>query len=111
MKKFLYIILGILLLYFTVRLATCKEKIKENKELLNRIDSLNQVSKQLQEEQKRISLNDSIFNNSINKIDNKIDSINDRKTVIKQYYHTQIQNVPKYNSPQLDSFFKSRYNY
>jgi len=110
-RKIIYTILGLVALYYTVRLATCKEKFQENKEVLNRIDSLQKVTIQLKEEQQKITARDSSFNESINKIDTKIDSVQVKKTVIENHYHNQSKAIPRYTPTQVDSFFKKRYNY
>jgi hypothetical protein len=111
LRLVLYVIIGLVALYYTVRLATRKEKFQENKELLNRIDSLQKVTIQLKEEQKKITARDSSFNESINKIDAKIGDVQAKKTVIENHYHNQSKVIPRYTPTQLDSFFKKRYNY
>lgn len=111
LKKITYVILGLIALYFIVRLATCKEKFQENKELINKIDSLQKISTQLKEEQQKITERDSIFNKSISDIDDKINDVQGEKVIIREYYNNQTQTVKKYKPSQVDSFFKSRYNY
>ena len=111
MKKILYVIGGLILLYYTIRLATCKEKFQENKELLNKIDSINKATILLQEEQKKLGERDSIFNENIVHIDDKIGQVGEKKTIIREYYHDQSTKVKHYTPTQTDSFFKSRYNY
>ena len=110
-KKIVYIILGLIALYFVVRLATRKEKFQENKELINKIDSLQKISIQLKEEQQKIAEQDSIFNESISDIDDKINNVHGEKVIIKEYYGSQSKSVKKYTPTQVDSFFKARYNY
>lgn len=110
-KKIIYVILGLILLYFVVRLATRKEKFQENKELINKIDSLQKISTQLKEEQQKITERDSVFNESIINIDDKISNVQGEKVIIREYYNNQTQSVKKYKPSQVDSFFKERYNY
>lgn len=111
MKKILYVIGGLILLFYTIRLSTCKEKFQDNKELLNKIDSINKATIILQEQQKKLGERDSIFNENISHIDDKIDQVGEKKTIIKEYYHDQSTKVKQYTPTQTDSFFKSRYNY
>jgi hypothetical protein len=111
MKKFLYVILGLVVLFFTIRLATCKEKFQDNKELINKLDSINKATILLQEEQQRLAEHDSVFNENIVNIDSKIGAVQEKKTIIKEYYHDQSTKVKHFTPTQTDSFFKSRYNY
>lgn len=111
LKKITYVILGLIALYFIVRLATRKEKFQENKELINKIDSLQKISTQLKEEQQKITERDSVFTESISNIDDKINDVQGEKVIIREYYNNQTQTVKKYKPSQVDSFFKARYNY
>lgn len=49
--------------------------------------------------------------NKISDIDYKIDNIKEKTTIVREYYHEISKKADNYNSSQIDSFFKIRYNY
>ncbi len=44
-------------------------------------------------------------------IDNQVDNIKEKTTIIREYYHEIGQQAAQYTPTQVDSFFKARYNY
>ena len=75
------------------------------------IDSLTNANKALIEHQKQIDSTIHVYEAEVHKVDFKINNIKEKTTIIKEYYHEVSQQVDHYNATQVDSFFKSRYNY
>jgi len=109
MKNIIYAIVGVVALYFIVQLATCNPKMP--KELKASIDSLTAVNKKLMESQKHMDSAISIYESKIDQIDNQIDNIKNKTTIINRYYNGLGQQVDHYSPTQVDSFFKKRYTY
>jgi UDP-N-acetylenolpyruvoylglucosamine reductase len=110
-KYVLIVIFSIILLYYIINLTSCNPRLKENKEILNKIDSLNKLSNQLKEKQQELDYRDSMFNNAIKDVDFRINNIGKEKIIIREYYNKEKNKIKSYNSIQVDSFFKSRYEY
>lgn len=75
------------------------------------IDSLTAVNKQLLEKQKRIDSTIAIYQTEIDQLDFQVGNIKEKTTIVREYYHEIGQQAGKYTPTQIDSFFKSRYNY
>ena len=108
-KQIAYVIVGLFLLYSIIWLATRKPQIPAD--LQATIDSLTNVNKQLIEHQKQIDSTIHVYETEVKQVDDKIDNIKEKTTIIKEYYHEQIQQVDVYTPTELDLFFKKRYNY
>lgn len=80
-------------------------------ELQATIDSLTNVNKTLVERQKQIDSTIQLYETQVKEVDNKIDHIKEKTTVIREYYHEQSQAASSYTPNQIDSFFKQRYGY
>ncbi len=52
-----------------------------------------------------------VYETEVKQVDDKIDNIKEKTTIIKEYYHEISQQVNNYTLTELDSFFKKRYNY
>ena len=61
--------------------------------------------------QKQIDSVIQAYNSKIGELDIKISNIKEKTTIIKEYYHEVSQAADKFTPNQVDSFFKSRYNY
>jgi hypothetical protein len=109
MKNIIYAIIGVIVLYFTIQLATSNPKIP--KELKASIDSLTVVNKKLMESQQHMDSAIVAYENEVTKVDNQINNIKEKTTIIKEYFHEVSQQVDTYTPTELDSFFKARYNY
>jgi len=108
-KPILYVILGLFLLYGIIWITTRKSQMPAD--LKATIDSLTNVNKQLIEHQKQIDSTISVYETEVKQVDHQIDNIKEKTVVIKEYYHEINDKVTHYNAAQIDSFFKSRYNY
>jgi len=108
-KTILSGLFGIFILYYLVFFLTPKIRMAEEEK--NKLDSLNQMIKQIQLNQKKLDSNILGFNLKINEIDLNIEKLKGEKTIIREIYHEKINSIDKFTNPQLDSFFANRYNY
>ena len=108
-RKFLYFIVIVLAVYGVFKITSHQFIMSKNVKAA--IDSLNKVNAQLIEHQKQI---DSAIREDAKKaeeLDAQIHNIKEKTTIIKEYYHEISDKVTHYDAVQIDSFFKSRYNY
>jgi prefoldin subunit 5 len=75
------------------------------------IDSLTVENKRLLQSQENINKSINAYEYKINKIDSEINNIQNKTTTINRYYTAVGQQVDNYTPPEIDSFFKKRYNY
>ena len=108
-KQIVYVIVGLFLLYGVIWIATRKPQIPAD--LKATIDSLTNVNKALIIMQKQIDSNIHVYEAEVKQIDHQINNVKEKTTIIKEYYHEQIQQVNNYTPTELDSFFKAKYNY
>ena len=108
-KQIAYVIVGLFLLYGVIWIATRKPQIPAD--LKATIDSLTNVNKALIIMQKQIDSNIHVYEAEVKQIDHQINNVKEKTTIIKEYYHEQIQQVNNYTPTELDSFFKAKYNY
>jgi hypothetical protein len=104
-----YIIGGLLVLFGLLWVTTRQPKMPAD--IKATIDSLTNVNKQLIEHQKQIDSTIAVYETEINQIDNQVDNIKEKTTIVREYYHEVGQQAGKYTPTQVDSFFKARYNY
>ena len=109
MKNIIYAIIGVVVLYFTIQLATCNSKMP--KELKASIDSLTVANKKLMESQQHMDSAIVAYENEVTKVDSQISHIKSQTTVVNKFYGDLGQQVDHYVPTQVDSFFKARYNY
>lgn len=100
---------GLVLLYFFIQLVTPKPGMPAD--IKATIDSLTNVNKQLIEHQKQIDSTIAVYEDEVNQIDDQVDHIKEKTTIVREYYHEVGQQAGKYTPTQVDSFFKARYNY
>ena len=108
-KSGLYVAAGLLFLYLFILVTTRKPQMPAD--IKATIDSLTTVNKQLLEKQKQIDSVITIYETKVNEVDFQIDNIKEKTTIVREYYHEVGQQAGKYTPTQVDSFFKSRYNY
>lgn len=75
------------------------------------IDSLTKINAILLEKQNQL---DSTINNyqvQIYDLDYKLSNIKEKTTVVREYYHEVSKETQSYNTTQVDSFLRSRFNY
>ena len=100
---------GLVLLYFFIQLVTPKPGMPAD--IKATIDSLTNVNKQLIEHQKQIDSTIAVYEAEVDQIDNQVDNIKEKTTIVREYYHEVGQQAAQYTPTQVDSFFKARYNY
>jgi len=108
-KYALYGVIGLFALYGLIFIITAKQNMPTD--IKATIDSLNAVNKQLIERQKQIDSTIAVYEAEVNQIDNQVDNIKEKTTIIREYYHEIGQQAAQYTPTQVDSFFKARYNY
>ena len=102
-------VIGTLLICVLIYLAIPKPNMPAD--LKASIDSLTAANKKLMQSQHRIDSAISAYEYKIEKIDSQITNIKYKTTIINKYYTDLGQEVDHYQPTQIDSFFKSRYNY
>lgn len=105
----LYIIGGLLVLFGLLWITTRKPQMPAD--IKATIDSLTTVNKQLIEHQKQIDSTIDAYKAEVKQVDNQIDHIKEKTTIIREYYHEVSQQTEQYTPTQVDSFFKDRYKY
>ncbi len=108
-KYALYGAIALFALYGLIFIITAKTNMPAD--IKATIDSLNAVNKQLIERQKQIDSTIAVYEAEVNQIDNQVDNIKEKTTIIREYYHEIGQQAAQYTPTQVDSFFKARYNY
>jgi len=108
-KMIINVVIGIILLCVFVFLAIPKPSMPAD--LRASIDSLTTQNRKLIEHQKRMDSAISAYQSQVNQIDNHISHIKSQTTIVNKYYNDLGQQVDQYKPTQVDSFFKSRYNY
>ena len=108
-KMIINVVIGIILICVLVYLAIPKPSMPPD--LRSSIDSLTTQNRELIEHQKRMDSAISAYQSQVNQIDNHISHIKSQTTIVNKYYNDLGQQVDQYKPTQVDSFFKSRYNY
>ena len=108
-KQIAYVIVGLFVLYGFIWITTRKPQIPAD--IKTTIDSLTNVNKELEIRQKQMDSIIHVYEVKVKQVDHQIDSIKEKTTSIKKYYHKVSQQVSQYTPTELDSFFKVRYNY
>ena len=106
-KTILFVILGIITLYWVIFVVTPTVTMSQKEK--QQIDSLNNVIKDLYQHQSKLDSTILDLNKEIDQVDNDIDKIKNKKTIVKKEYHEKINRVDTYTEPELDSFFSDRY--
>ena len=108
-KTALYVVGGLILMYLMIYVFTPKPQIPlEYKQAL---DSLNRANAELIAKQKQIDSAIAFYQSQIHDLDYAISNIQTKKTEIHNHYQVLGGKVTNYRPSQVDSFFKSRYNY
>jgi len=108
-KTIAQVLIGLFLLYWVVFVLTPKVGMPADEKA--KIDSLNQVIKEIYKDQQKLDSNIEGYNKKIDAVDNDINNIKGQKTIVKEIYHEEINRAGNYTEPQLDSFFSARYHY
>jgi len=75
------------------------------------IDSLIKANVILQQKQDHLDSSISDYQVQIYDLDFKLSNVKEKTTVIKEYYHEVSKQTQSYNSTQVDSFLRNRFNY
>jgi hypothetical protein len=108
-KPAIYIVISFISLYGIIYLLTRKPQIPI--EYKAAIDSINRANAILIENQRKMDSAITVYEGEVDKIDFQIDNIKEKTTIVKEYHHEVIERTNHYDAGQVDSFFKSRYNY
>jgi translation initiation factor 2B subunit (eIF-2B alpha/beta/delta family) len=106
-KNILILVVLVLIIFMIPKYFT--PIIDNQKETFQKIDSLNNIIKNIQENQAKLDSTISFFNDQISLVDSSVRNIKNQKTIIKEIYHEKINNVNSYDGSQIDSFFSDRY--
>jgi hypothetical protein len=110
-KIALFFMLIILIAYTCTDFINKKQKFKEPKALINKVDSLEKENQLLKDSLVDLHSINSDYTWRIDSLNIQIDSLETATTGVKKDHHTAIGKVRKYNDNQVDSFFKARYKY
>lgn len=102
---------AVLLMYTLIALFTIRKKLIEPEYLKKNIKELEIQNAKLVQEQKKIDSISTIYNKRIDSLNDKLNILRDRTIAVKQYYHDKVQESERYDSSDLDKFFKDRYNF
>lgn len=108
-KYALYGAIGLFALYGFIFIVSLKPNMPA--EIKAQIDSLNIVNKQLIERQKQIDSTIAVYEDEVKEVDEQVNNIKEKTTIIREYYHEVGQQATQYTPTQVDSFFKARYGY
>jgi len=108
-KTILTLIFGLVILYWVIFVLTPVMKMSGEEKL--KIDSLNNMIKDIYKDQNRLDSVIVKYNKEVEIVDKHITEIKNQKTIIKEIYHEQINRVDNYTDNELDSFFTVRYGY
>jgi cob(I)alamin adenosyltransferase len=104
-----YVIIALTFVYLIVVLATRKPQMPiEYKQAL---DSLNKANAALQQKQEQLDSAIDNYQTQIFDLDYKVSNIKEKTTVVKEYYHEISKETQSYNTTQVDSFLRNRFNY
>ena len=90
----LYIIGGLLVLFGLLWITTRKPQMPAD--IKATIDSLTNINKQLIEHQKQIDSTIDAYKAEVKQVDNQIDHIKEKTTIIREYYHEVSQQTEQY---------------
>ena len=108
-KQIAYVILGAIVLYGIIWVATRQPQMPA--EYKATIDSLTKANATLAVQQKQLDSAIDVYETKVDKVDVQIDNIKGQTTIVKEYHHEIIEKVDHYDATDIDSFFKTRYNY
>lgn len=83
--------------------------VDASKQTFEKIDSLNNLIKEMENHRIKLDSTISMFNTQIENVDSNINKISGQKTIIKEIYHEKINRVNSYTDSEIDSFFTKRY--
>ena len=111
-NNFKYIITAIILIWLAFNLVdmfTRTNGMSNNDK--ERIKKLNQEIEVLIENQKKLDESINSYKQEITKIDSNIANIKFKKEVVNNFYGQKQKEIKDANTKQIDSMFRSRYNY
>ena len=110
-KTPVYILCGLLLVYITIQVSTPKTILYENKDLLNKVDSLEKIALRLEKEQLQEQNRDSIYLQKLSNITIEIGVVRRMSIEIERHYKEELTKARKFTPTEVDSFFKKRYGF
>ena len=103
------ILLSLIVLKYAILIFTPKPEVPA--EVKAQLDILNWTTAQYEIDQKRYDSLLAQQGKISAELDQKINKIKEKVTIIREYYHIKSTAADKYTPTQIDSFLKSRYNY
>lgn len=102
-------LLGILLVYLLIRTFT---PTPDNSELIKyKLEKLDEEITLINQQRKKIDESINLYNENIKKIDSTISRIKVEKSVVNNFYEIKENKIIKSTAKEVDSLFRSRYNY
>ena len=111
LKTPVYFILGLVAVYFIVRLATPKPALSIDERLVDKIEALEVQLEDLKAQQATLYSTDSTLLIEIWGLDDNIIEIKRKTDQIGVKYSGASAAASKYTPNQVDSFYKQRYKY
>jgi len=105
--KFQLIVVAVLIWVFWVYTPKPQMPI----EYKQAIDSLTKANAVLQQKQNSLDSTITNYQSQIHDLDYKLSNIKERTTIVKEYYHEVSKETQSYNTTQVDSFLRNRFNY
>jgi len=105
--KFQLIVVAVLVWVFWVYTPKSQMPI----EYKQAIDSLTKINAVLQQKQNSLDSTITNYQSQIHDLDYKLSNIKERTTVVREYYHEVSKETQSYNTTQVDSFLRNRFNY
>jgi len=102
-------IIGLIVMYYMILLLTPKPQMPTEDKA--KIDALTQANIAIEKRQNTLDSLIGTYQTKIDSIDIELGNVKEKTTIIREYYHEVGQKVDKFTPSQIDSFFKTRYNY
>lgn len=109
-KNYTNIIIFILIVSFAIYLWRT-EKPQMPAEYKQALDSLTKANTALQAKQDKVDSVIKSYEDEIIVLNSKVDNIKERTTIVREYYHEVSKEAQSYNTTQVDSFLRNRFNY
>lgn len=112
MKYFREILLVVLVATVVFLLVKIFTPTPDKSELLKyKLEELDKKISDIKQKQKQLDDSIKFYKKDIEIIDRNIENIRSEKTTINNYYQIKDKEIPKWTNKQVDSAFRTRYNY
>jgi septal ring factor EnvC (AmiA/AmiB activator) len=103
------ITIGVVVLYFTIYLATPKPKMSELDKY--KLEQLDKDINLIIENQKKLDKQIEGYKNELSHIDSTIATVKNQKIIVKEYYKEQGEKITEMKPSEIDKLFHDRYKY